>query len=275
MESSGNNSTHEESSKLQNEEDANQYPDRVTRITRTTLTNPFIATHKDKDNFLVDENQNNKNNETLPAKITISTFNFKIVLIGDVAVGKSSIIKRFVHNEFNKAYLCTVGTELSRKSLFIGKNKKANLFIWDTCGQERFRTVTRQYYRDTQAILLVFDLTNEKTFNDLNSWLEEAINYINNTNCLFFLLGNKSDKKDSIVVNNDEIKNFIRKNRKIKKYFEVSALDGHNIDLSFDKISQYLVMKFGGEEINKNMKGYQRKLTLENNDNNNEKKGCC
>ena len=90
------------------------------------------------------------------------------------------------------------------------------------------------------------------------------------------MLGNKSDKKDSIVVKNDEIKNFIRKNPKIKKYFEVSALDGHNIDLSFDKISQYLVMKFGGEEINKNMKVYQRNLTLENNNNNNnEKKGCC
>ena len=276
MESSGNNSTHEESSKLQNEEDANQYPDRVTRITRTTLTNPFIPTHKDKDNFLVDENQNNKNNETLPTKITISTFNFKIVLIGDVSVGKSSIIKRFVHNEFNKAYLCTVGTELSRKSLFIGKNKKANLFIWDTCGQERFRTVTRQYYRDTQAILLVFDLTNEKTFNDLNSWLEEAINYINNTKCLFFLFGNKSDEKEKIVVNNAQIKHFLRKNPEIKKYFEVSAFNGHNIDLAFDKISQHLVIKFSGEEINKNMKAFKKNMLLEKEDQNTQKDvGCC
>ncbi len=276
MESSGNNSTHEESSKLQNEEESNQYPGRSTRITRTTLANPFISNHKDKENFLFDENEENKNNETLPTKMTISTFNFKIVLIGNVAVGKSSIIKRFVHNEFNKSYLCTVGTELSRKSLFIGKNKKANLFIWDTCGQERFRTVTRQYYRDTQAILLVFDLTNEKTFNDLKSWIEEAINYKNNDKCLFFLFGNKSDEKEKIVVSNEKIKHFLRNNPEIKKYFEVSAFNGHNIDLAFDKISQHLVIKFSGEEINKNMKAFKKNVIIEKEEENTQKDvGCC
>ena len=261
------NSTHEQSSNMPNEEDSNIHPGRITRVSRTTLQ-PRNQIHQ--------KEEINKINETLPIKRTVSSYIFKIVLIGNVNVGKSSIIKRFIHNEFNEKYTCTIGTESFNKSLLIGENKKVNLMIWDTCGQEKFRTVTRQYYRDTQAILIVFDLTKKKTFDDLNSWYEEAINYINNTNCLFFLLGNKSDKKDSIVVKNDEIKNFIRKNPKIKKYFEVSALDGHNIDLSFDKISQYLVMKFGGEEINKNMKGYQRNLTLENNNNNNnEKKGCC
>lgn len=264
MESS--HSTHEQSSNIPNEEDSNIHPGRISRVSRPTFQPRNQAYPKEEIN---------KINETLPIKKTISSYNFKIVLIGNVSVGKSSIIKRFIHNEFNEKYTCTIGTESFNKTLLIGENKNVNLRIWDTCGQEKFRTVTRQYYRDAQAILIVFDLTKKQTFDDLNSWYEEAINYINNTNCLFFLLGNKSDKKDSIVVENDEIKNFIRKNRKIKKYFEVSALDGHNIDLSFDKISQYLVMKFGGEEINKNMKGYQRKLTLENNDNNTEKKGCC
>ena len=276
METNGNNSIYEESSKFQNEEESNQYPGRVTRITRTTLTNPFISNYKDKENFLFDENEDNKNNETLPTNVIISTFNFKIVLIGNVAVGKSSIIKRFIHNEFNKTYLCTVGTELSRKSLFIGKKKKANLFIWDTCGQERFRTVTRQYYRDTQAILLVFGLTNEKSFNDLKSWLEEAINYINNNKCLFFLFGNKSDEKEKIVINNDKIKHFLRKNPEIKKYFEISAFNGHNIDLAFDKISQHLVIKFSGEEINKNIKAFKKNVIIEKEEENTQKDvGCC
>ena len=276
METNGNNSIYEESSKFQNEEESNQYPGRDTRITRTTLTNPFISNYKDKENFLFDENEDNKNNKTFNTKVIISTFNFKIVLIGNVAVGKSSIIKRFIHNEFNKTYLCTVGTELSRKSLFIGKKKKANLFIWDTCGQERFRTVTRQYYRDTQAILLVFDLTNEKSFKDLKSWLEEAINYINNNKCLFFLFGNKSDEKEKIVINNDKIKHFLRKNPEIKKYVEISAFNGHNIDLAFDKISQHLVIKFSGEEINKNMKAFKKNVIIEKEEENTQKDvGCC
>lgn len=273
MENSGNNSTHDKSSNIQNEIDSNMSPGRVTRVTRTTLPPANFNHQKFDPNFTLDEN--NKNNESLPIKGNISNFNFKIVLIGNVAVGKSSIIKRFIHNDFNKSYLCTVGTELSRKSLLIGGNKRANLLIWDTCGQEKFRAVTRQYYRDTHAIILVFDLTNGKTFKDLNSWLEEAINYINNTKCLFFVLGNKSDETEKIVVTNEQIKNFLKNNPKIKKYYEVSAFNGHNIDLTFDKISQYLIMKFGGEEINKNMNKYQKKANLQIIDNNDKKAGCC
>ena len=273
MESSGNNSTHEESSKMAGEEDSNPYPN---RITRTTMNPQNFFIPKFKRNSSADNQEKDKNNETLPIKGTISTFNFKIVFIGNVAVGKSSIIKRFIFNEFNNQYFCTVGTELSKKSLLIGKNKRVNLHIWDTCGQERFRTVTRQYYHDTQAIILVFDLTNEKTFQDIDSWFQEALNYINNAKCLFFLLGNKSDEKEKIKIDNEQIKQFMRNNQRILRYFEVSAFNGHNIDLVFDKVSQYLIMKFGGEEINRNMKDYKNNLILENkNEEKNKKGGCC
>ena len=254
--STGNNSTHEESSKIAGEEDSdsNQYPN---RITRNTLV-PNYPQIKNKNTFTISDKEKNKNNETLPIKRTISTFNFKVVIIGNVSVGKSSIIKRYISNEFSEDYKCTIGTESFTKSLFISENKKVNLKIWDTCGQERFRTVTRQYYQNTQAILLVFDLTNEKSFTDLDSWLEEVINYISDKKCMIFLLGNKSDEKEKIVINNEQITKFLKKNHKIKRYFDVSALNGHNIDLAFDKISQYLAQKFGGEEINKNLKNLQK-----------------
>ena len=191
--SSGNNSTHEESSKVAGEEDSdsNQYPN---RITRNTLA-PNYPPIKNKNTFTISENEKNKNNETLPIKRTIATFNFKAVIIGNVAVGKSSIIKRFISNEFSEDYKCTIGTESFIKSLFISDKKKVNLKIWDTCGQEKFRTVTRQYYHDTQAILLVFDLTNEQSFNDLNSWLDEAINYISDKNVFSFYSETKVMKK--------------------------------------------------------------------------------
>ena len=280
---SGNNSTHEESSKIAIEEDySNIYQGLIARNSRPTLQPPLLSSRlKSNRNSNIQLDEENKNNETLPIKRTVSTFNFKIVLIGNVSVGKSSIIRRFVNNEFDNKYLCTVGTELFQKSLLVGENKKVNLFIWDTCGQERFRSVTRQYYHDTQTILLVFDLTNKKSFNNLNSWFEEALNYINDDKCLFFLLGNKWDETDKIVVENDEIKNFLRKNQKIKKYFEVSAFNGHNIDLAFDKISRHLIMKYSGDEINKNVKELKDNVKLEKKDknkNNNKAKssgGCC
>ena len=263
-------STHEQTSNIQNEDDSNMNPVRLTRISRTTLQ-PSNSLNRKKEEEL------NKINETLPIKGTISYFNFKLVLIGNVSVGKSAIIRRFINNEFTDKYVCTIGTELSKKSLLIGSNKQANLLVWDTCGQEKYRNVTRQYFRGTHAVLLVFDLTDHKSFNDLNAWYEEAINYISVEGCLFFVLGNKSDLEDKIAVKKQTIKNFVKKNPNIKRYFEISALTGHNIDLSFDKISQYLIMKFSGEEINRNMKEYHENLKLvrNNNNNNNQRKGCC
>jgi len=259
MESENISTYEEESSKNHTEKESAEYSNRITR--KTFQNNSSSKTINKKDDI---QNKEKKQiNETLPIKQCISAFQYKIVLIGDVAVGKSSIIKRFILNEFNTNYNGTIGTELSKKSLLISENKMVNLFIWDTCGQERFRSVTRQYYRDTQAILLVFDLTNEKTFTDMQSWYDEAIEYANEVKCIFFLFGNKSDEIKNIKVKEKDIKNFTRKNTKIKKYFDVSALSGHNIDLAFDKISQYLVMTFGIEEINKNIRAYKKNMSLE------------
>lgn len=279
MESENISTFEEEASKNQTLKDTVEYSN---RITRKTFQND-LASRTNSNKSIINNKESNQINETLPEKKCISSFQYKIVLIGNVAVGKSSIIKRFILNEFNDKYLGTIGTELSKKSLLISENKMVNLSIWDTCGQERFRTVTRQYYRDTQAIILVFDLTNEKSFKDMQSWYDEAIEYANEIKCIFFLFGNKSDEiqnkkdKDKAKVEEKDIKNFMRKNPKIKKYFEVSALNGHNIDLAFDKISQYLVMTFGIEEINKNIKAYKKRLSLEigNEEHNVNKVKCC
>ena len=89
---------------------------------------------------------------------------------------------------------------------------------------------------------------------------KEALEYINDAKCMFFLLGNKSDLKEEIKINEEDIRAFMKKNQKIKQYFEVSALNGHNIDLAFDKIAQYLILTFGVEEINKNIKVYKMNL---------------
>ena len=79
-------------------------------------------------------------------------YRFKVILLGDIAVGKTSILSRFVEENFSSEYKCNVGVEFKVKSLFIDEQTGADLQIWDTCGEERFRTVTRQYYRDSYGI---------------------------------------------------------------------------------------------------------------------------
>ena len=76
---------------------------------------------------------------------------YKIIIIGDASVGKTAILQRFIHNKFKSEYLCTIGVDYWVKSLSINKDFMVDLQIWDTCGQERFKTITRQYYRDTHG----------------------------------------------------------------------------------------------------------------------------
>lgn len=290
MESSLNISTHEESSKIESEKGQNDYINIISNRL-SVQNNNHIIQNKLKDIINAQNELSNnkiKLNETLPVKNNIPIYKFKIVLIGNISVGKSSIIKRFVNNEFDEEYVCTIGTELSKKSLLVStigtelskksllvsQNKMLELSIWDTCGQEKYRSITRQYYTKAHAILLVFDLTSEKAFDDLQSWYEEALEYINDAKCMFFLLGNKSDLKEEIKINEEDIRAFMKKNQKIKKYFEVSALNGHNIDLAFDKIGNHLLITYEFEKIN--MDVYKNLyLKIKENDNDANKEKCC
>ena len=276
MESSLNISTHEESSKIESEKGQNDYINIISNRLSVQNNNNIIQ-NKLKDIINAQNELSNnkiKLNETLPVKNNIPIYKFKIVLIGNISVGKSSIIKRFVNNEFDEEYVCTIGTELSKKSLLVSQNKMLELFIWDTCGQEKYRSITRQYYAKAHTILLVFDLTSEKAFDDLQSWYEEALEYINDAKCMFFLLGNKSDLKEEIKINEEDIRAFMKKNQKIKQYFEVSALNGHNIDLSFDKIGNHLLSTYEFEKIN--MDVYKNLyLKIKKNDNDANKEKCC
>lgn len=86
-------------------------------------------------------------------------FRFKTILLGNIAVGKTSILSRFVDSKYRADYICSVGVEFKVKSLFINDTTAADLQIWDTCGQEKFKTITRQYYRDTNGNINYFIIT--------------------------------------------------------------------------------------------------------------------
>ena len=162
-----------------------------------------------------------------------TTYDFRIIILGNIAVGKTCIISRFVHNKYNKDYKCSIGVEFCAKTLNISQSSIANLKIWDTCGDEKYRAITRQYYKDAQGILLVYDITNKKSFEGLNDWYndikEKCIK-----NAQIILVGNKSDLAEDKVVTNEDIKGFLKDKKNIDS-IEVSAKTGRNIRQNADK----------------------------------------
>ena len=160
---------------------------------------------------------------------------YKTILIGDSSVGKTSILQRFIHNRFKFEFNCTIGVDYWVKSLQLDNDVSIELQIWDTCGQERFKTVTRQYYRDTNGCILVFDLTKRESFRNIEVWIEDIKNF-GNQEMTILIVGNKSDLIEMREVKKEEIDEFVHKYN--YNYLEVSALSDENIKLCFESIGR-------------------------------------
>ena len=185
------------------------------------------------------------------------THQFKVIMLGDVAVGKTSLVTRFVDNEFKSAYHCTVGVEYKVKSLKIDPYTNVNLKIWDTCGEEKYRTITRQYYRDANGVVLVFDLTNKNSFDKLSGWLNDIKEYGPKDTCII-LVGNKSDVQDRKLFLFEEGKKFAM-NYKMP-YIEVSAKNGTNVLSMFENITKKMIDNVSIKEDNNDKD--RNKITL-------------
>lgn len=164
---------------------------------------------------------------------------FKTILIGDASVGKTSILQRFIHNRFKIEYNCTIGVDYWVKSLQIDNQYTVDLQIWDTCGQERFKTITRQYYRDTHGCILVFDLAKRETYKNIEIWIEDIKNF-GNQDMSIIIVGNKSDLVDQREVKREEVEEFCRKYD--YNYMEVSAFTGDNVKLCFEAIAKKMAL---------------------------------
>ena len=166
--------------------------------------------------------------ELTKSDITEDLF-FKIVVVGDCAVGKSNILSRYINNQFSKESKSTIGVELSSKCFKID-NKVIKINIWDTAGQERFTSITSAYYKGAKGALIVYDITRQDTFDNIDKWLRELRLKIN-VDIKVFVLGNKSDLSLLRQVDYEEAK---RKAEKLKvKLYETSALDSKNINEAF------------------------------------------
>ncbi|KNA12126.1 hypothetical protein SOVF_128710 [Spinacia oleracea] len=154
---------------------------------------------------------------------------FKVVLIGDSAVGKSQILARFARDEFSLDSKATIGVEFQTRTLVI-QHKSVKAQIWDTAGQERYRAVTSAYYRGAVGALLVYDITKRQTFEHIPRWLEELRGHADK-NIVIMLIGNKTDLEDQRAVATEDAKEFAEKEGLF--FLETSALESTNVETAF------------------------------------------
>ena len=159
----------------------------------------------------------------------MSSFNFnyllKFIVIGDSSVGKSNILLRYTQNEFNQEYQSTIGVEFGAKNIKIN-NKIYRIQIWDTAGQENFRSITRAYYKNSVCALVVYDITKRESFENVQSWIQDCRNQSPKT-IFMVLVGNKSDLNDKREVSYDDGKDLAEKNNML--FFETSAKNGDGV----------------------------------------------
>ena len=204
--------------------------------TEHLLTNPD-TNDNDNSNSIQIIRKIEKNNQTN------YNYLFKIALIGDSGIGKSSILIRFADNDFRDDTSSTIGVDFKIVSVSLGKDIMAKMQIWDTCGSERFKSLTSSFIKSCPTFLLIFDITKYKTFKNLINW----INIIKeNTNPkMLCLIGNKCDLENHRQVKREDALEFAKKYN--LKYIETSAKFNENIEDVFIHVSQTLY-----EDLSKN-----------------------
>ncbi len=168
-----------------------------------------------------------------------SSYNLRIIVIGNSGVGKSSIVTRFAESEFDGEMVGTVGINFKNKTLKMD-DKTLHLQIWDTAGEERFWSITPAYCRKADGVILIYDITNTKTFDGIHFWKNKVLQY-SPEGVEMVLMGNKLDMKNQRAISEDTGKEAAE--RIGSPFFEVSAMTGHNIDQAFQALAEAILKK--------------------------------
>ena len=206
----------------------------------------------------------------------------KYIIIGDAAVGKSNLLLRYVHGQFKPEYQLTIGVEFGAKNIEIS-SKTFRIQIWDTAGQENFRSITRAYYKNSVCALVVYDISSRDSFNNVMSWIEDCKNQSPKT-IFIVLVGNKSDLEDKRQVTYEEGKELADKNELL--FFESSAKEGTNVEDIFVNSAKEIAKKIeqGYYDLENDSCGIKKGINRNSNQqihlgneqpNNQNNGGCC
>ena len=201
----------------------------------------------------------------------------KILLIGDSYVGKTSLLLQYIERECPENHMATIGVEFRDKIIQID-NKKVKLQVWDTSGQERYRSITKNFYRNADGVMFVCDVTKEKTFDNIKNWLIDSEQNANNSNFKKILVGNKIDLKEERAIDTQQLQNFA--NKKEMNFYETSAKDGTNVDKIFTELAKLILEDKSDQQIKEEFSQKNRSLSVyskesEESNNPKKKKGCC
>ena len=182
-----------------------------------------------------------------------------IIMVGDASVGKTTLMKRFITGTYSNSLNPTVGVELYKKEIEIN-DKKYLIRIWDTCGQERFRSLSQSYYRNSDGIMLLFDLNCTESFDNLQTWF----NSIKENGCEdipLIVVGTKCDLK--CFVTDEDIKKLEEDNTLIQKYFKCSSKDNIGVEEPFIELGK-MIVKLGKDQKSNTKVKIQKSNTAQN-----------
>ena len=187
---------------------------------------------------------------------------YKILLLGDSSVGKTCFLMRYTDNTYQEIHMSTIGIDNKFKDVELEDGKKVKIQIWDTAGQDRFRSITRNYYKGANGIVLIFDVTNKKSYENVKNWVKQIKEEVS-SRVTIILVANKIDDVNHRIVTKEEGEKIA--NECGLMFFECSAKTGENIEHAFNElvkktVENYSKVSQGGEKLKKKK---------------NSKKGCC
>jgi small GTP-binding protein len=195
---------------------------------------------------------------------------YKILFVGDIGTGKTSIIKKYVHDVFNTGYKSTIGVDFAMKTLN-RDNYTVKLLLWDIAGQERFSNMTRIYYKEAHAAIIVFDITRAHTFNTITNWLEDIRVKLGNE-LPIYIFANKCDIYPDFE--EDDLNKYCEE-KKILAHFKTSAVDGTGIATSIDSLVDVIMKKNKVVAPNKQTKEGIVSIEKSNNNSGRNDNNCC
>ncbi|KAI0397787.1 ras family-domain-containing protein [Xylariaceae sp. FL0594] len=161
---------------------------------------------------------------------------FKLVFLGEQSVGKTSLITRFMYDSFDNMYQATIGIDFLSKTMYL-EDRTVRLQLWDTAGQERFRSLIPSYIRDSSVAVVVYDISNAKSFENTRKWIDD-VRAERGNDVIIVLVGNKTDLNDKREVTTQQGEEEAKKNNLM--FVETSAKLGHNVKTLFRRIAQAL-----------------------------------